>query len=184
MKFPLRTIRYINILFYTLNKGTGRHTWLLSDGLFIRHQVYEADSPMRQALMGSGVLMASGGVAEYMPVLNRYLQQWRTLNNIQDLEYFVSRSPDPDKYNAQDVMEKHLFDENNFGFGPFVYDAVISAGLAACNAASAAGDDYFDGPTHFEHITNTTFTGVSGLAKKSAGLVRLSLNGVSHSPRK
>ena len=60
--------------------GTGRHTWLLADGMFIRHQVYEPDDPMRRALMGSGVLMASGGVAEHMPVLDRYLQQWRSLS--------------------------------------------------------------------------------------------------------
>ena len=87
--------------------GTGKHTWLFSDAAFgdIALRTFPRDSPLHKALLGTGVIMASGGLAERMPVLQSYHGKLKELRNHGDVEYLIARSPYPDKHTSEAILD-------------------------------------------------------------------------------
>ena len=143
--------------------GTGDHTWLFADAQYddIALRTFPKDSPIHYALLGSGVIQASGGLPDMMPTLKRYGEELQRLRNVNDIAYLIEKSPYPDKHTAEGVLDAEFLTQQSLN-SPFLYDSVIAAGLGACNAANGKGTDYFDGQEHFDAITSTTFVGPSG----------------------
>ena len=145
--------------------GTGRHTWMFSDSSMgaIIQRTTETNSPIHKALQGTGIIMASGGQAEYNPILDQYRNNLNELLNPTELEYIISQSPNPNAFDIDAMMNSIRFDEND-AYGPFIYDSIIALGLGACDAADAAEvpTEYFNGQDHFDAIARSTFVGTSG----------------------
>jgi len=143
--------------------GTGEHTWLFGDSQYgdIALRAFPKDGPIHKALLGSGVIQASGGIPDKMPVLKTYQEELKRLRNSGDIDYLIAKSPYPDKHTSEQLLDDVFLIRPDL-YSPFIYDSAIAAGLGACNAAVGAGDDYFDGYEHFAAITRTTFLGPSG----------------------
>jgi hypothetical protein len=110
-----------------------------------------------------GVLEVSGGVAG-IPAFDNYVSKINELKNPEDLEYLGSLWPKHDHPNYG--TEPPFIDDKEFlttvnGFSPFLYDAAISLGLAACAAVSSE-DLSLNGQGHFDSLVTTAFTGASG----------------------
>ena len=160
--------------------GTGKHTWLFSDsvGSGITGRNFTVGDPLERAYRGTGVLSAKGGIPG-MKTYDALAEGMRQLGeSVEDREYLYSLLP---KYNSLGQVTNHtdITDSDSFLMtpglvAPFLYDAVISAGLSACklkmnhntnNAADAGGGSSFfalNGEDHYNAIVNTTFEGSSG----------------------
>ena len=106
--FPLENFKMIMTEAYEQGiAGTGKHTWLFSDAAFgdIALRTFPKDSPLHKALVGSGVIMPSGGLPERMPVLKKYLGELKKLRNLKDVDYLIARSPYPEKYTSEGILD-------------------------------------------------------------------------------
>ena len=101
-----------------------------------------------------------------MPKYDNFVNTVATLRNPTDLIYLGSLFPvnDHPDYAVHGtppfVKEEGFLSHIASGWAPFMYEAVIAAGLAACSASQEHLD--FTGQEHFAHIKNTTFSGFSG----------------------
>lgn len=145
--------------------GTGEHTWLFSDavGLSLTWEAHEVGSPMHHALKGTGLIQAMGGLPE-APQMMEFHRQLELLQTKPDLDYVLSKTQ---FYNEtvgdiETIFEGWTQKGEPEPYSPFLYDAVIAAGLAACDAASHTNGTYFDGQTHFKSFLQSDFEGSSG----------------------
>jgi len=144
--------------------GTGKHTWIFGDAVGIGSKgPYPKGSALANAVRGSGVISASGGISGFN-LFDKLTDAIASTKNPSDLEYLKSKFQEnvfPDKL----VEEMPFLNETEFAnspgvMGPFIYDAAILMGLAACSAKNSSA--YFDGETHFAHMQKTSFAGASG----------------------
>ncbi|CAJ1944267.1 unnamed protein product [Cylindrotheca closterium] len=147
--------------------GTGEHSWMFSDSVsptFFDSQKFDVDSPVYKASMGASRISAVAGV-EGNENFDTFFRSVNDLNNAEDIALIQSKHPTYDDPQYRPLQIEDNRDSFFDGFKsstlvPFLYDAAIGLGLAACGAA---GDDtYFDGTTHYETFKNTTFSGATG----------------------
>lgn len=162
------TAHYVPFMTEAFNQGiagTGEHNWMFSDSVStsIFAEPYVVDSPLHLVSKGATRIGAVGGV----PGIERYdlfLQSMNDLNNPDDIAYLQSKHPvyedDPAFVPLQIAEDPEFFYKSTAGVVPFLYDAVIALGLAACSATT--DETFFDGPKHFEQFTQTNFKGASG----------------------
>ena len=149
--------------------GTGYHTWLFSDsvGSTVTRKQFAIGSPLERAYRGSGLLSATGGVPgmEAFDKLSSSLGQLK--ENEEDQSFLVSQLPQ-DYPEGESVNHTIITSDESFleapGFvAPFLYDAVVVLGVAACRRASTSAiDEYFTGGELFEAFVNSTVDGASG----------------------
>lgn len=147
--------------------GTGEHTWLYGDSFSgtLDGRTFEKGSPVHLAYRGTGMLEVTGGVPG-IPAFDNYVSKIANLHNPTDLEYISSHFP---KYDHPDYESGPPFiDDPGFlmtitsGFSPFMYEATVALGLAACAASSKSEDGSFSGSDHFEQLVGASFTSLSG----------------------
>jgi len=138
--------------------GDGIHNWFFSDSFnsaLINRQI-ERNSPLHLAYRGVGLLEASGGKAGE-PLFDNFQDTLQELKNPDSLEYLSSKIPT----NSSLIFDEMFMSPLKSGYISFAYEAAIVAGLAACRAVQD-GNLTLDGPTHFEHIKETSFASMSG----------------------
>jgi len=141
--------------------GTGEHNWMFSDSVStsIFLDTFEVGSPLQLASLGATRIGAVGGV----PGISRYdlfLESMNDLGRTQsDINYIQSKHPtypsEPNHKPLQIADDPRFFEKSSAGVVPFLYDAAIALGLAACE--STKNHAYFDGRTHLDTFKNTTF---------------------------
>lgn len=147
--------------------GTGKHTWLFGDsvGNTMIGRSFPVGSPLEKAYRGTGMLRASGGVPgmEAFDKLSKSMQQIRESKEDMSLlnaHYPTYSDGQPVNHSIITASEDFLSEP---GISPFLYDAVIALGLAACELTSSSdNDEYFTGEELFQAFLNTTFEGTSG----------------------
>ncbi|KAK1740311.1 GABA-B receptor-like protein [Skeletonema marinoi] len=148
--------------------GTGKHTWLFSDGVGSEFtgRDFTVGSPLERAYRGTGTLSAQGG----MPGMKAYdalVEGLRELGeSVEDKEYLNSLLPNQGITNHTDVTDSDSYLMTPGFVAPFLYDAVISAGLSACNLEmnhnTTDGSFALSGGDHYDAIVASTFEGTSG----------------------
>jgi hypothetical protein len=142
--------------------GTGLHQWIFAKNVFdaIKQRTYERNSPLHLALRGSAKLTEVGGMPG-MAGYDKFVERWKALNNPDDVRYVMSKQPtyptEPDFVPV--AMDDEAF-QSTKNMAPFLYDATIALGLAACNVTE--GRDFFDGKAHYEAFKRTRFAGATG----------------------
>jgi hypothetical protein len=146
--------------------GDGLHNWLFADSFTgeLDGRVFAQDSPLVRAYRGAGLLEASGGVTG-IPSYDNFVSKFPELKNPTDLEYIGSMFP---AHDHPDYPEETPFiNDENFlvppivsNFAPFMYEAAISLGLAAC--AASEENESFTGREHFDNMLQLQATGVAG----------------------
>jgi len=152
--------------------GDGIHQWLYSDGLgnYIGSKQFEVGSPLAKAFRGTSVLSAVGGIPgiESYDKLVSSLQQ---LNNDDDVAYLESLLPsdyiDGKVVNHTVVTRGADFLSTPGLVAPFLYDAVVLIGMAACRLVEQSNgttDEYFTGEELYDALLSnlTSFEGTSG----------------------
>ena len=155
--------------------GTGEHQWIFSDGVGVGRMVqrkYEPNSPLFQASLGAGMITAVGGLPSNDDTpYDRLASAMRQLgDNPDDMEYLKSKLPhypEHPEYDAGSLVVEHPDFLNEVGLlAPFLYDAAVALGLAACNAIAAknggGGRQILTGEKHFQLTTEANFLGASG----------------------
>jgi hypothetical protein len=143
--------------------GTGLNNWLFPGSIcqVIRNREFEKGSELSFASRGAGVFGAANGVS-LLPNYEKFAAKMEELaKHEEDLAYLYSLFP---AYDHRDYTDN--FPPINFlsplkkGAMPFMYDATVALGLAAC---SAAGDErlVLYGQDHFNHLVGTSFTGAT-----------------------
>jgi hypothetical protein len=145
--------------------GDGKHNWFFGDSFqgVLPNRYFEKDSPLHLAYRGVGLLEVTSGM-EGMTAYDTFTEWIGKLKNPDDLQYLGSHFPE---YDHPDYgSDPPFIDDENFlsaplvsTYAPFFYEATIALGLAACSAISG---DTLDGETHFRHLADGSFTGVSG----------------------
>jgi hypothetical protein len=144
--------------------GTGLHNWIFSDSVStsILTKSFDIGSPLHLASRGATIISAVGGVPGNDYEL--FKKSMLDLNNPTDIELIQSKHPsypkEPDYEPHQIEDDPEFFLKAAEGVVPFLYDATIALGLAACNATRDG--QFFNGTTHFESFKTTTFEGASG----------------------
>jgi hypothetical protein len=143
--------------------GTGLHNWLFpaSFDRVIRNRELEKGSELSLAYRGVGVFGAANGVS-LLPNYDKFAAKMEELaKHPEDLAYLYSLFPAHDHPNYTDNFPPiNFLSPLRKGAMPFMYDATIALGLAAC---SAAGDELvLNGQDHFNHLVETSFTGATG----------------------
>ena len=142
--------------------GTGKHNWIFAKNVFeaIKQRTFERNSPLHLALRGTAKLTEVGGMPG-MEGYDKFIEQWKSLNNPEDVQYVMSKQP---TYPDEPVFERVYMDDTAFesakNMAPFLYDATIALGLAACNVTQ--GEDFFDGKSHYDAFKRMRFTGATG----------------------
>lgn len=147
--------------------GTGEHSWMFSDSVspsFFSNQEFDVDSALYKASLGAFRISAVAGVAG-SPNFDTFFRSVNDLNNDEDISLIQSKHPTYEDPNHQTLQINDNRDKFFGGFAtstlvPFLYDAAIGLGLAACDAAK--DDTYFDGQAHYDTFKNTTFSGATG----------------------
>ena len=146
--------------------GTGRHTWFFSDGVStsaISSHSYPRGSPLHLASRGALRIGAVGGVPG-IPIYDKFIETMKNLNNPQDVQYIQEKHPlYPEEPDYEPLEVNNTFFNGIDETAAFLYDSTIALGLAACNATQPG--TYFDGPTHFQAVLNTTFEGATGMVQ-------------------
>ena len=146
--------------------GTGRHNWIFSDGLvgYLDGLQFESGSKLALAYRGIGVLTATGGIAG-MTNYDKLDTSMQQLKNEADLSYIESLFPtdysDGKVLNHSIISREDAFLSKPTFATPFLYDAVISLGIASCQLR-LRGNAAFTGAELFQYFKNTTFEGTSG----------------------
>lgn len=142
--------------------GTGKHNWIFAKNVFeaIKQRTFERNSPLHLALRGTAKLTEVGGMPG-MEGYDKFIEQWKSLNNPEDVQYVMSKQP---TYPDEPVFERVYMDDTAFesakNMAPFLYDATIALGLAACSVTQ--GEDFFDGKSHYDAFKRMRFTGATG----------------------
>eukprot|EP00980_Cylindrotheca_fusiformis_P007596 scaffold1582_cov93-Cylindrotheca_fusiformis.AAC.5 len=145
--------------------GNGMHNWFIGDSANRPSDfTFEKGSPLSLAYRGVGQLEFTGGLPG-MPVYDDFTEEMGKLNNPDDLQYLGSLFPEHATLESTSIppfVEDGSFVSSPLAsnYAPLNYEAAIALGLSACSAVSS--DGFLDGETHFEHFTETSFTGVSG----------------------
>jgi hypothetical protein len=145
--------------------GTGLHNWIFSDSVStsILADPFESGSPLHLASKGASRIGAVGGVPG-IELYDLFLESMLDLDNPEDIEVVQSKHPsylkEADYEPLQIEDDPEFFLKAAVGVVPFLYDATIALGLAACNATRDG--QFFNGTTHFETFKTTTFEGASG----------------------
>jgi hypothetical protein len=146
--------------------GTGEYFWMFSDSVspsFFDGQAFAVDSPIHLASIGASRIGAVAGVPGNENY-DKFFQSMNEMNNPADIELIQSKHP---TYDDPNYMPSYIADNVEGFFAgvestlvPFLYDAAIALGLAACEATKDGS--YFDGSTHFDIFKKTSFGGASG----------------------
>lgn len=146
--------------------GTGLHNWMFSDSVStsVFRDAYAKNSKLHLSLRGTTRIGAVGGVPG-IEIYDHFLDTMHELNNPQDIDYLQSKYPtypDEPDYNVPLIKDDpEFFQRASSAVVPFVYDAAIALGLAACDATK--DETYFDGQTHFESFKQLEFEGATGM---------------------
>ena len=153
--------------YYAGIAGTGQHNWIYSDvtGDYIVSRPFPRDSPLSKSFLGAGLIFASAGLPEYNPKLGSLTQQLQNLRTSPaDMEYIHTQLFAPlaerNTSGLDDLLQGPDFLQSPGMMGPFLYDATIGLGLAACEVYSTEGS--LVGARHFEQLLATQFQGTSG----------------------
>ncbi|KAL3940010.1 MAG: hypothetical protein SGBAC_005362 [Bacillariaceae sp.] len=148
--------------------GDGKHNWMFGDAAStsVTLEGYEADSPLRSATQGAVFIAPVGAIPGRDERYDLFLRAMRDLNNpidITTLESYHPTYPNEPEYSSYTIEEdpEDFFDGIIIALVPFLYDAVIALGLAACSIESNA-TSYFNGDQHFQKFKETQFLGASG----------------------
>eukprot|EP00980_Cylindrotheca_fusiformis_P024980 scaffold12839_cov119-Cylindrotheca_fusiformis.AAC.6 len=146
--------------------GNGKHTWFFGDSFAgtLDGRSFEKGSALDKAYHGAGMIDVTSGFPG-VPAYDRFTEALGKLTNPEDLQYLGSLFP---KYDHPDYgSDPPFIDDDEFlstplvsNYAPFFFDATIALGLAACSAVSS--DGFLDGHTHFRHLAEGSFAGVSG----------------------
>ena len=147
--------------------GTGYHNWMFSDSVStsVFADGFPLGSDLHLASRGSSRIGAVGGVPG-IETYDLFLRSMQDLQNTKDINYIQSKHPtypdEPDYQPYQIVDDDEFFVKASAGVVPFLYDAVIALGLAACKATTNTST-YFNGQEQFDIFKkNITFEGASG----------------------
>lgn len=149
--------------------GNGLYTWLFSDGLNTEDVIgrsFPVGSPLAKAYQGIGIVQATGGLAGMQIQYDKLalsMQQLQTSEG--DMKFINDHLPHYYPSNPPNYSE--ITANENFlswpGFvGPFLYDATIGLGLAACNLTATLGRYNFTGEELFQNLLQRYFKGSSG----------------------
>ena len=147
--------------------GTGKHFWMFSDSVspvFFDANTFEINSPLHLASRGASRIGAVAGVPGNEN-FDSFFDSVEEMNNPEDISLIQSKHP---TYDDPEYVPLQIKDDTEAFFAgfststlvPFLYDATIALGLAACEATQ--DDSFFDGRTHFEEYKRTTFYGATG----------------------
>jgi hypothetical protein len=144
--------------------GTGQHTWLFSAAIIssITGQSFSSGSSLEQAFRGTGVLRATGGVDGTKGVddLSLAMQELRNIDDLSFLNSHLPRYAEGRSVNHSEITSQATF-LSDIGYAPpFLYDAVIALGLAACSLSSMP--ENFTGQDLYQAFVETKFDGASG----------------------
>jgi hypothetical protein len=142
--------------------GTEEHNWLFDAQVsaVLGDREFKKGDELLSAYRGVGMLKPSGGVAGRIPYDSFKTKMEELAKNDDDMEYLYSLFPKHDHPNYTVPLDDFLSPLKE-GLAPFLYDAAIAVGLAACSVA-AGGELKLDGQDHFDHLVETNFTGVTG----------------------
>jgi hypothetical protein len=147
--------------------GTGQHTWIFSVAMdsIITGRSFPLDSPLGQAYKGTGVLGATGGVVgmEGVDGLTLAMQELRNDDDLSFLNAHLPRYAEGGSVNHSEVTSQATFLSDTGYAAPFLYDAVIALGLAACSLTSKP--ENFTGQDLYQAFVETEFEGASGSVK-------------------
>jgi len=149
--------------------GDGVHNWLFSDAFgstVTGGESWEEGSPLAKSYSGTGILSAVGGV-EGMEKYDLLGDALRSLRDSEaDIEFLDGIMPSyPEGHTEVDhtiYTKGDQFLKSQGMLAPFLYDATISVGLAACDLYESTGGLAFTGAELFARVLNTTFEGTSG----------------------
>jgi len=152
--------------------GSGLHTWLFADGIDtydIVDRSFAKGSPLSNAYKGSGLLEASAGERSLQPTYDKFFAAMQNLRNEQDLAFIDSHLPWASDYvlnNEIPVNHSKITDSDRFLYwpgyvGPFLYDATVAIGMAACSASSSSGVTNVTGEEMFQNFIGMEFEGAS-----------------------
>lgn len=137
--------------------GTGIHSWMFSDGgVPTTGKLFDIGSPQHLSILGALQLSVIGGMESENTVFNSLSKSWKDMGQNKDYQSFVA-SKHPTNTNI--TLEENIFQSPGWAV-PFMYDSMISIGLAACKKDN--DETFLDGPSHFQAILNTTFKGTTG----------------------
>lgn len=144
--------------------GDGEHFWMFSDSVStsIFEQTFERNSPMHLASLGSTRISAVAGIPGNEDY-DFFLRSMSDMNNPDDINLIKSKHPHaPDGFEPISIDDdpEDFFAKSTFTVVPFLYDATIALGLAAC--AATVDDSYFHGYEHFQKFLDAAFMGASG----------------------
>mmetsp|Transcript_29819 Transcript_29819/g.69489 ORF Transcript_29819/g.69489 Transcript_29819/m.69489 type:complete len:978 (+) Transcript_29819:398-3331(+) len=149
-------------------QGDGQHQWFFSDsaGGELVSRSFPRDSVLAKSYMGAGIISASAGSPQFNPKYQKLIDSLRWLRSKDQVMDFVNsilpthwESPNFDGYES--IYSDPNFLDTPGLIGPFVYDIMISAGLAACQVYSNFNPE-LTGAGHFQAIVNQNFLGTSG----------------------
>jgi hypothetical protein len=144
--------------------GTGEHVWMFSDSVStsIFEKTFEKNSPLHLASSGCSRISAVAGIPGNENY-DLFLQSMNDLNNPDDINLLQSKHPDhPEGFEPIQIGKgpEEFFAKSSVAVVPFLYDATIALGLAACEATK--NESYFDGRQHFQEFLHSTFQGATG----------------------
>jgi hypothetical protein len=141
--------------------GTGKHSWIFSDSIGINTVIgrnYSVGSPLEKAYRGTSFLVAGGGITGAgIDGFDKLVTSIQVLGeNEADRTYLDGLYPKQ--------PSEEIFVNIPGVMAPFLYDAVVSIGLASCALVNTNGSSSynFTGEDLFAAIRNTSFTGTSG----------------------
>lgn len=150
--------------------GNGIYTWIFSDIVDtspLTSTSFPVGSPLAKAYQGCGLIEAVGGLANVdVPVDEAYNQltlAMQQLKNEEDLAVINDRLDN----SMSDANHSSITESEEFlswpGFlAPFLYDAAVGLGIAACNLVSElSGKSDFTGEQLFQNLIHREFDGAS-----------------------
>ncbi len=156
----------------------------LSDRIYEKSIEYKQGSKMAKAMYGNAII-TDGGAAPGTDQYKSFQQEWQKLGDDEEfLNYVNSKQPGHsmaqspthhhDSHSDQDYRvhnfnrtREYFYREPIPHIAIYSYEAVISIGLAACEAAREAGSSYvdndvFSGAEHHDAFQKTNFMSASG----------------------
>jgi len=147
-------------------QGDSNHQWFFSDsvGPEIVSRTFPRESVLAKSFYGTGLISASAGSAQFNPKLEKLSDALKWLRtNPADMAFIDSILPthsDSPDFAAFDLYGPDFLQSTGLQ-GPFLYDAMIAAGLAACDVYNS-GDGELTGAAHFQAIAQQDFLGTTG----------------------
>ena len=148
----------------------GDYFWIISGDAFppaqVPHMKYPVDSPTDKLLRGSA-LFTNYDRFVYQGETDPFLQEWRRQHS-SFVEQLNSKQPLKLGGNPHYTAPATYFaDETPTEYASFIYDAVITAGLSACQAEISLENKsalrfFRNVNVHLDYISRTAFNGASG----------------------